>query len=155
VTGAAVPGELSAIEAYWIGHQNTKGMYAVDGGSTAELAGVMQKLRAAQQGVKAGGFDLTDRDPEALLASGEGFEFTIDQQPYLQGFLPILQLFLWQGLRIPVGSGGSEHGPEVPRQGKHHPVRQLQEPLRGHLLRSQSGADRGWHPGVGNGTGGG
>ena len=23
-------------------------------------------------------------------------EFTIDQQPYLQGFLPILQLFLWQ-----------------------------------------------------------
>ena len=32
-TGAAVPGELSTIDAYWVGHPSTKGMYAVDGGS--------------------------------------------------------------------------------------------------------------------------
>ena len=32
---------------------------------------------------------------EKLLARGY-IQFTIDQQPYLQGFLPILELFLYQ-----------------------------------------------------------
>jgi simple sugar transport system substrate-binding protein len=92
-TGAAVPGELSAIEAYWVGHQNTKGMYAVDGGSTESLARVMQKLGLPAKGIKAGGFDLTEAT-QKLLQEGN-IEFTIDQQPYLQGFLPALQLFQW------------------------------------------------------------
>ncbi len=92
-TGAAVPGELSAIEAYWTGHTSTKGMYAVDGGDTESLAKVMQKFGLPAKGVKAGGFDLTENTQKLLH---EGFiEFTIDQQPYLQGFLPILQLFQW------------------------------------------------------------
>ncbi len=92
-TGAAVPGELSAIEAYWTGHSETKGMYAVDGGDTESLAKVMQKFGLPAKGVKAGGFDLTENTQKLLH---EGFiEFTIDQQPYLQGFLPILQLFQW------------------------------------------------------------
>src|SRR6195256_4638221 len=92
-TGAAVPGELSTIEAYFVGHKNTKGMYAVDGGSTESLAKVMQKLGLAAKGVKSGGFDLTEQT-QKLLQEGN-IEFTIDQQPYLQGFLPVLQLFLW------------------------------------------------------------
>jgi simple sugar transport system substrate-binding protein len=94
VTGSLESGEKTAIEAYWTGHPSTKGMYAVDGGDTAELAGVMQKLGLTAKGVKAGGFDLTEKTQKLLH---EGYiEFTIDQQPYLQGFLPILQLFLWQ-----------------------------------------------------------
>jgi simple sugar transport system substrate-binding protein len=94
VTGSLESGEKSAIEAYWTSHPTTKGMYAVDGGDTAELAGVMQKLGLVAKGVKAGGFDLAEKTQKLLH---EGFiEFTIDQQPYLQGFLPILQLFLWQ-----------------------------------------------------------
>jgi simple sugar transport system substrate-binding protein len=92
-TGAAVPGELSTIEAYWVGHTSTKGMYAVDGGSTESLARVMQKLGLPAKGVKAGGFDLTE-GTQKLLKEGN-IEFTIDQQPYQQGFLPILQLFFW------------------------------------------------------------
>jgi simple sugar transport system substrate-binding protein len=92
-TGAAVPGELSTIDAYWVGHKNTKGMFAVDGGSTESLAKVMQKYGLAGKGVKAGGFDLTEQT-QKLLKEGN-IEFTIDQQPYLQGFLPVLQLFLW------------------------------------------------------------
>jgi simple sugar transport system substrate-binding protein len=92
-TGAAVPGELSTIDAYWVGHKNTKGMYAVDGGSTESLAKVMQKYGLAAKGIKAGGFDLTEQT-QKLLQEGN-IEFTIDQQPYLQGFLPVLQLFLW------------------------------------------------------------
>jgi simple sugar transport system substrate-binding protein len=92
-TGAAVPAELSTIEAYWTGHQSTKGMYAVDGGSTESLAKVMQKFGLPAKGIKAGGFDLTEQT-QKLLHEGN-IEFTIDQQPYLQGFLPVLQLFQW------------------------------------------------------------
>ncbi len=92
-TGAAVPGELSTIEAYWVGHPTTKGMYAVDGGSTESLAKVMQKFGLAAKGIKAGGFDLTE-NTQKLLKEGN-IEFTIDQQPYQQGFIPALQLFFW------------------------------------------------------------
>jgi simple sugar transport system substrate-binding protein len=42
--------------------------------------------------VKAGGYDL-DPKTQALLADGQ-IDFTIDQQPYLQGFLPVLELYL-------------------------------------------------------------
>ncbi|HMD56426.1 MAG TPA: sugar ABC transporter substrate-binding protein [Solirubrobacteraceae bacterium] len=94
-TGAAVPAELPAIEAYWVSHKETaKGMYAVDGGDTESLAKVMQKFGLPAKGIKAGGFDLTEQTQKLLK---EGYiEFTIDQQPYLQGFLPILQLFLYK-----------------------------------------------------------
>ena len=92
-TGAAVPGELSTIDAYWVGHKSTKGMYAVDGGSTESLAKIMQKYSLGGK-VKAGGFDLTEQT-QKLLSEGN-IEFTIDQQPYLQGFLPVLQLFMYK-----------------------------------------------------------
>jgi simple sugar transport system substrate-binding protein len=100
-TGAAVPGELSTIDAYWVGHKETKGMYAVDGGSTESLAKIMQKYSLGGK-VKAGGFDLTEQT-QKLLQEGN-IEFTIDQQPYQQGFLPILQLFFWR-------ASGSLSGP--------------------------------------------
>jgi simple sugar transport system substrate-binding protein len=93
-TGAAVPGELSTIDAYWVGHKTTKGMYAVDGGSTESLAKVMQKYGLAGKGVKSGGFDLTEQT-QKLLSEGD-IEFTIDQQPYLQGFIPIQQLLMYK-----------------------------------------------------------
>jgi simple sugar transport system substrate-binding protein len=93
-TGAAVPGELSTIDAYWVGHKGTKGMYAVDGGSTQSTAQVMQKYGLPAKGVKSGGFDLTEVT-QKLLQEGN-LEFTIDQQPYLQGFLPVLQLFMYK-----------------------------------------------------------
>jgi simple sugar transport system substrate-binding protein len=101
-TGAAVPAELSAIEAYWVGHKTTKGMYAVDGGSTESLARVMQKFGLPAKGIKAGGFDLTE-GTQKLLSEGN-IGFSIFQQPYLQGFVPIMQLFLWQ-------VSGSQTGP--------------------------------------------
>jgi simple sugar transport system substrate-binding protein len=93
-TGAAVAQEQSAIEAWYLSHKSAKGMYAVDGGSTESLAKVMQKLGLSTKGIKAGGFDLTEQT-QKLLQEGN-IEFTIDQQPYLQGFLPIMQLFQYQ-----------------------------------------------------------
>jgi simple sugar transport system substrate-binding protein len=93
-TGANVSEEQPAIEAWYLSHSSAKGMYSVDGGSTESLAKVMQKLGLTSKGVKAGGFDLTEQT-QKLLQEGN-IEFTIDQQPYLQGFLPVLQLFQYQ-----------------------------------------------------------
>jgi simple sugar transport system substrate-binding protein len=93
-SGAAVPAELSTIDAYWVGHKNTKGLFAVDGGSTQSVAQVVQKYSLRNQGIKAGGFDLTPVTQNLLAA--DQIDFTIDQQPYLQGFLPILQLFMYK-----------------------------------------------------------
>ena len=114
-TGAAVPGELSTIDAYWVGHKSTKGMYAVDGGTTESLAKVMQKYSLGGK-VKAGGFDLTEQT-QNLLKAGD-IEFTIDQQPYLQGFLPVLQLFMYKVSGTLTGLAETDTGPEVPRQRK-------------------------------------
>jgi len=98
-TGAAVPAELTAINAWAVGHSSAKGMFAVDAGSTQGLAQTIQKLGLKAKGWSGGGYDLTPIT-EQLLAAGD-IEFTIDQQPYLQGFLPILELYLYnasQGL---------------------------------------------------------
>jgi simple sugar transport system substrate-binding protein len=93
-TGAAVPAELSTIQAYAQGHPNTKGYFAVDAGSTQSLAQVIQRQNLRGKGVKGGGYDLTPIT-QNLLADDQ-IDFTIDQQPYLQGFFPVLELFLYQ-----------------------------------------------------------
>ena len=93
-TGAAVPAELSTIDAYATGHADTKGYFAVDAGSTQSLAQTIQKHDLRSKGVKGGGYDLTPIT-QKLLADDQ-IDFTIDQQPYLQGFMPVLELFLYQ-----------------------------------------------------------
>jgi simple sugar transport system substrate-binding protein len=93
-TGAALPQELTTIDAFWTGHTSYKGLFAVDGGSTQSVFQTIQKHGLRAKGVKGGGYDLTPVT-QTLLAAGQG-DFTIDQQPYLQGFLPVVELFLYQ-----------------------------------------------------------
>ena len=101
-TGAAVNDELNRIDAYYQGHKDLKGMFAVDAGSTQGVAQVMQKYGLHDKGVKGGGYDLL---PKTLqLLKGGHIDFTIDQQPYLQGFYPVMQLYIYQisgGLMVP------------------------------------------------------
>ena len=64
---------------------------------------MINKQNLRSKGVKGGGFDLTPVT-ETLLNHGD-LDFTIDQQPYLQGFLPILQMYMYKvssGLVAPV-----------------------------------------------------
>ncbi len=92
-TGAELPEERSRIEAWYNGHKDVAGMFAVDAGSTQGVAQVMAQFGLHDKGVKAGGYDLT---PQILENMGKGhIDFTIDQQPYLQGFLPVIQLYLY------------------------------------------------------------
>jgi simple sugar transport system substrate-binding protein len=102
-TNADVTRGLSIIDAYAQGHPDLAGMLAVDAGSTQSIGQVVQKYSMRDKGLKvAGGFDLV---PETLNAiNGGSLDFTIDQQPYLQGFLPVLYLYLYKlsgGLMFP------------------------------------------------------
>jgi simple sugar transport system substrate-binding protein len=101
-SGVVVGDERKRIEATYLAHKRARGLFAVDAGSTAGVAHVMRLHGLHRKGVRAGGYDLL---PETLKAIHDRhLDFTIDQQPYLQGFLPVLQLFLdrySQGLVAP------------------------------------------------------
>jgi simple sugar transport system substrate-binding protein len=94
-TNADVTKGLSIIDAYAQGHPDLAGMLAVDAGSTQSVGQVVQKYNMRDKNLKvAGGFDLV---PETLNAiKGGSLDYTIDQQPYLQGFLPVLYLYMYK-----------------------------------------------------------
>jgi simple sugar transport system substrate-binding protein len=99
-TGASTSSEGTAEKAYLTG--NKSGLVAacaVDAGST-ELLG--PALTSEGLKIPAGGFDLT---PGTLNAINSGqLDFTINQDPYLQGFLPVLYLYMFNltgGLVLP------------------------------------------------------
>jgi simple sugar transport system substrate-binding protein len=92
-TGVATSAEESAEKAYLIGNKSKlKGAFAVDAGST-ELLGPSLAATGLAGKIPAGGFDLT---PGTLTAINSGqINFTINQDPYLQGFLPVVYLYLF------------------------------------------------------------
>ncbi len=93
-TGALIAQERTAVEAWWTGHQDVKGMFAVDQGTTQGIVQTIVKHGLRAKGVKCGGYDLP---PALVQAVNNGTcDFTIDQQPYLQGFYPVIQLYLYK-----------------------------------------------------------
>lgn len=93
-SGPTVNEEFSRIESFYVGHKDIKGMFAVDAGSTEGVAKTMAKHGLHEKGVKAGGFDML---PGTLDGIKNGdLDFTIDQQPYLQGFYTVAELFLYK-----------------------------------------------------------
>jgi simple sugar transport system substrate-binding protein len=92
-TGAEQANELNAITAAYAGHPDVKGIYAVDAGSTASIAQLINN-RGLQGKVHAGGYD-TLADTLKGVSSG-ALDFTIDQSAYLQGFLSVLYLYLFR-----------------------------------------------------------
>ncbi|HEY4412779.1 MAG TPA: substrate-binding domain-containing protein [Gaiellaceae bacterium] len=93
-SGVDVGQELTRIEATYKANPHLRGLFAVDAGSTAGVAHVMRKYKLHERGVCAGGYDLLTPTLQAI--HDRELDFTIDQQPYLQGFLPVLQLFLYR-----------------------------------------------------------
>jgi simple sugar transport system substrate-binding protein len=93
-TGADVHDERAKIDKTYRAHPKLAGMFAVDAGSTRGIAETMRTHGLHAKGVRGGGFDLL---PGTLDAIADGhLDFTIDQQPYLQGFVPVQQLFLYR-----------------------------------------------------------
>ncbi len=92
-SGAAVNDEISHVKSYYLGHQDVKGMFAVDGGTTEGIAECMAQYNLASKGVHGGGFDLLPRTLQ-LIQQG-AMDFTIDQQPYLQGYYTVMQAYMF------------------------------------------------------------
>jgi len=91
-TGSSTSVELAAEKAYLLGHKGVKGVFAVDAGSTSFIP---QAVAGAglPASTPTGGFDLT---PTTLAAIKAGtLDFTINQNPYLQGFLPTLYMYMF------------------------------------------------------------
>ena len=93
-TGASATQEAQVLPAFLQSHGSSiQGCFAVDGGDTALLGTSLAKYNLVGK-VHAGGFDL---EPQTLTAISAGqIDFTVDQSPYLQGFLPTLYMYLWQ-----------------------------------------------------------
>ncbi len=91
-TGSSTSVELAAEKAYLLGHKGVKGVFAVDAGSTSFIP---QAVAGAGLGsnIPTGGFDLTPVTLNAIKAGT--LDFTINQNPYLQGFLPTLYLYMY------------------------------------------------------------
>jgi simple sugar transport system substrate-binding protein len=92
-TGAALTQELSTVDSFVSANPSYKGFFAVDGGSTQSIGQAIQKHNLKGK-VKGGGYDLTPVTQQTLAAGY--MQFTIDQQPYLQGFFPVLELYLYK-----------------------------------------------------------
>ncbi len=91
-TGPGQSQETTIIDSVISQDTRYRGFFAVDGTSTAVVATAIQSGGLAAKGIVGGGYDLTPTTQQ-LLAAGD-IEFAVDEQQYLQGFLPILELYL-------------------------------------------------------------
>jgi simple sugar transport system substrate-binding protein len=90
-TGAQESVEPAAMKSYLLAHKSTlKGAFAVDSGDTEFLGA---QLKSLGMKIPAGGFDTTGATIPAIQSGV--LDFTIYQDPYLQGFLPVLYLYLY------------------------------------------------------------
>jgi simple sugar transport system substrate-binding protein len=90
-TNANTSLELGNEKAYLLGHKTVKGAFAVDAGSTSYLAQALQETGLSS--LPNGGFDTPPLTLSNIASGKTGF--TIYQDPYLQGFLPALYLYLY------------------------------------------------------------
>ena len=85
---------LSKIRAYYLGNPKIKGMFGTGATDTENVGTVMQQYDLVKKGVHGGGFDLL---PKSLQSVQNGhLDFVIDQQPYLQGFYTVMEMFTFK-----------------------------------------------------------
>lgn len=86
--------EESRIESYYLANTDVAGMFGTGATDSLAVGKISQKYGLAANGVITAGYDLL---PEtlSLIQSGD-MTFTTDQQPYLQGFIPTLQIYLYK-----------------------------------------------------------
>jgi simple sugar transport system substrate-binding protein len=92
IATTTVPATILANEKAWLlGHKSAKGAFAVDSTSTSFLAQALSETGMSH--LPNGGFDTVPQTLTNIKAGTTGF--TIYQDPYLQGFLPTLYLYLY------------------------------------------------------------
>ncbi|HTW26477.1 MAG TPA: sugar ABC transporter substrate-binding protein [Acetobacteraceae bacterium] len=98
--------EIARIESYYLSHRNVAGLFATGGSDTYACSYVSAKYGLAKKGVIIAGFDLFPQTL-AYIKSGDA-TFTTDQQAYLQGFLPVQQMYLYKLSNGLVGPADSD-----------------------------------------------
>jgi len=93
-SGVDQASEESAIEAYYLANKDVVGFFGTGATDSLAVGKLSKKYGLAANGVITAGYDLL---PETLdlIKSGD-MTFTTDQQPYLQGFIPTLQIYLYK-----------------------------------------------------------
>lgn len=84
--------EYDKIASWYSAHKDVKFMMSVDGGDSDALAEFVVNNKL-QKKIGASGWDVGT--PVVDAVSSGALTLTIDQQAYLQGFVPIVQLFLY------------------------------------------------------------
>jgi simple sugar transport system substrate-binding protein len=108
-TGPDPATEISRVESYYLSHKDVAGMFGTGGSDTYACGFIANKYGLAKKGVAVAGFDLFPQTLDFIKAGDVAF--TTDQQAYLQGFLPVQQLYLYklsQGLVGPANSDTSQ-----------------------------------------------
>jgi simple sugar transport system substrate-binding protein len=94
-SGSDLRQEMDIIRQVYLEHPNINALVGLDGGSTQSVGEVISEFRGIDQAkeVRAAGFDLLPRTLQLLQK--DCLEFAIDQQPYAQGFLTTIEMFLF------------------------------------------------------------
>lgn len=93
VVGTEQKRAVDNIASWAEGHPDAKFVFATSGINGPALAAVAARLAWPRRGVHAATFDVS---MPVLMALSKGqLGFTVDQQAYLQGFLPIFELFMY------------------------------------------------------------
>lgn len=92
-TGTTEAGALANMESAYQGLKSAAGIYAVDAETTETIPQLIQQYSLKGK-VHAGGFD-TLQPTIAGVHSGV-MDFSIDQSAYLQGFLPVIFMYMYR-----------------------------------------------------------
>ena len=112
-TNADPPAGTPTFTGYATSHRDVKLVVTDHGGLTATLETYLKSAGKKPGEVFGAGFDLS---PATLAGIRGGWiNLVIDQQPWLQGYLPILQICLtklygYAGLHIDTGGGFADKG---------------------------------------------
>jgi len=107
-TNADPPAGIPTFVAYVSSHPDVKIVVTDHGGLTATLQSYLEAAGKGPDDIFGAGFDLS---PATVQAIKSGYtDLVIDQQQWLQGYLPILQIcltkkFAFSGLHIDTGGG--------------------------------------------------
>lgn len=112
-TGFTIAESVSAVAAFYEGDPTYKGMFGLDAYATQAIGQVISD-KAISASVVGGGFDTLEQTLKYVQDGS--LKFTVDSQPYLQGFMPVVELFLYKLSGGQTGAANVDTGIKIVRQ---------------------------------------
>jgi ABC-type sugar transport system substrate-binding protein len=89
--GADLAKARTTMTQYLLGHRDTDAIVSLGGTGTSVASGAVEQSKV--EGVEIGGFDLTPQVIDGIKSGA--INATVDQQPYSQGFLAVMEMALY------------------------------------------------------------